>query len=40
MTIKKVKYWCLVGYFCRLYVQYIVLKSDEKGLDSASGTTG
>lgn len=40
VTIKKIKYWCLVGYFFSLYEQYIVISSDEKGWDRASGTTG
>jgi len=36
----KFKILVFVGYFFRLYVQYVVLSSDEKGLDRASGTTG
>jgi hypothetical protein len=37
--IKRVKYWCLVGFFFGLYTPYYV-GNDEKGIESAAGKTG
>jgi hypothetical protein len=36
--IKRVKYWCLVGFFIIYTPCYV--SSDEKGIESAAGKTG
>jgi hypothetical protein len=37
--IKRVKYWCLVGFIWIIYTPCYV-SSDEKGIESAAGKTG
>jgi hypothetical protein len=37
--IKRVKYWCLVGFSLIIYTPCYV-SSDEKGIESAAGKTG
>jgi hypothetical protein len=36
--IKRVKCWCLVGFF-GLYTHCVTLSIDEKGIESAAGKT-
>jgi hypothetical protein len=38
--IKRVKYWCLVGFFIIIINTPCYVSSDEKGIESVAGKTG